>query len=207
MKNDFSQKMFSLPNLPFEKDAMPDFCSAKTFDFHHGAHHKTYVEKLNAAIAGTDFEKMDETHFDEIIRASHAAKNLAIFNNAAQHFNHSFFWKCLSPAAGGDPTGKIAEKMAENFETFENFKKEFENAAATLFGSGWVFLAQNADGALEIEKYPNADTPIIRGKTPILALDVWEHAYYLDFQNRRPAFASAFWGVVNWDFANKNLQK
>ena len=199
--------MFTLPELPFSKDALPQFCSAQTFDFHHGKHHATYVSKLNDAIVKTEFAELTEKNFEEIIVASHAVSDMAIFNNAAQHFNHSFFWKCLSPEGGGDPDGEIAEFIVRDFESVESFKTAFENAAASLFGSGWVFLTQNKSGTLEIEKYPNAETPIVREKKPILTLDVWEHAYYLDFQNARPRFAAAFWEVVNWDFANENLSK
>ena len=198
--------MFTLPELPFSKDALPQFCSAQTFDFHHGKHHATYVSKLNDAIVKTEFAELTEKNFEEIIVASHAVSDMAIFNNAAQHFNHSFFWKCLSPEGGGDPDGKIAELIVRDFESVESFKTAFENAAASLFGSGWVFLTQDKNGGLEIEKYPNAETPIVREKKPILTLDVWEHAYYLDFQNARPRFAAAFWEVVNWDFANENLK-
>ncbi len=197
--------MFTLPELPFSKDAFPEFCSAKTFDFHHGKHHAAYVSKLNDAISGTEFATATEEDFPALIAQSFSAKNLAIFNNAAQHLNHSFFWKCLSVNGSEKYGGKIAELITRDFGSFENFQTEFENSATTLFGSGWVFLVQNTEGKLEIEKYLNAETPILREKTPILTLDVWEHAYYLDFQNARPQFAKAFWNVANWDFANENL--
>jgi len=197
--------MFTLPHLPFAKDSLSQFCSANTFDFHYGKHHATYVSKLNDAISKTEFAEVTEKDFEEILVAAHAVGDMAIFNNAAQHFNHSFFWKCLSPEGGGNPTGEIAQMIIRDFESIEHFKAEFENSAATLFGSGWVFLTQNKSGGLEIEKYSNADTPILREKKPILTLDVWEHAYYLDFQNARPRFAAAFWEVVNWNFANENL--
>ncbi len=191
---------FQLPDLPFAKDSMKSIISEETFDYHHGKHHAAYVNKLNNLIKGTEFENME---LGDIVKKSDGG----VFNNAAQHWNHSFFWKCLSPDGGGVPAekSKIAEEINNSFGSFEDFKEKFSQAAATLFGSGWNWLAQNADGKLEILQMSNAGTPITLDKKPILTIDVWEHAYYIDYRNARPKFIEKFWDIVNWDFAEKQL--
>ena len=194
--------MFELPNLPFTKDAMPDFCTAEGFDYHHGKHHAAYVSKLNAAIEGTDYVGKE---LEEVIKTSNIEKNMAVFNNSAQHFNHSFFWESLSPESQAIG-GKTLTKIAENFESLENFKEKFTTAATSLFGSGWAWLVETTDGKLEILQTNNANTPITEGKNPLLTIDVWEHAYYIDFRNARPDFIAKFWNHVNWKMVEERLQ-
>lgn len=189
---------FQLPDLPFPKDALKPIISEESFDYHHGKHHNAYVTNLNKLIDGTEFADMD---LNTIIKKSQGG----IFNNAAQHFNHTFFWNCLSPNGGGTPTGEILKAINESFGSFEAFKEKFSNAAATLFGSGWTWLAKNNEGKLEILQLSNAGTPITLDKKPILTIDVWEHAYYIDYRNARPQFIEKFWDIVNWDYANKQL--
>jgi len=189
---------FTLPELPFAKDAMKSIISEEAFDYHHGKHHAAYVNNLNNLIKGTAFEEMK---LEEIIKKADGG----LFNNSAQHFNHDFFWKCMSPNGGGAPSGKIADEIAASFGSFDAFKEQFSKAATTLFGSGWAWLAKNADNKLEILQLSNAGTPLTLDKKPILTLDVWEHAYYIDYRNARPTFIEKFWDIVNWDFANKNL--
>jgi Fe-Mn family superoxide dismutase len=185
---------FELPKLPFAGDALAPRLSAETFEYHHGKHHAAYVTNLNKLIEGTPHA---EKSLEQIIRASDGG----LFNNAAQHFNHSFYWNCLSPSGGGTPKGKLADAIARDFGTFEQFKTEFSNKAATLFGSGWAFLVKGTDGKLKITQEPNAGTPIKSGGTPVLTCDVWEHAYYVDYRNARPKYVETFWSLVNWDFA------
>ena len=194
---------FELPSLPWSEDALDPYISAKTISFHHGKHHAAYVSKLNAAIEGTP---MAEKSLEEIIKetAGDAAKK-GVFNNAAQIWNHTFFWNSMKPGGGGEPTGDLAAKINASFGSYAKFKEEFSNAALTLFGSGWTWLVDNG-GKLEIVQTFNADTPITGSAKPLMTLDVWEHAYYIDHQNRRPDFIAAFLDLlVNWDFAAKNL--
>lgn len=193
--------MFELPQLPFAKDSMPDFCSAETFDYHHGKHHATYVTKLNAAIEGTDYAGKD---LEEVIKMSKKDGNKAVFNNAAQHFNHSFFWESLSPDKQ-DIGDKLMTKIKENFESLEKFNEQFTTLASTLFGAGWVWLAQTADGKLEIIQAKDAETPITDGKNVLLTIDVWEHAYYIDHRNNRGGFIAKFWDYVNWSKVEERL--
>ncbi|MCF8235389.1 MAG: superoxide dismutase [Bacteroidales bacterium] len=181
-----------LPKLPFEKDALEPHISKDTLEFHYGKHHQAYVNKLNGLIEGTQFEEAD---LEEIIQKADGG----IFNNGAQVWNHTFYWNCLSPDGGGDPTGKLADAINEQFGSLEKFKKEFSNAAATLFGSGWAWLARDDQGKLHIIQKSNADNPIRDGLTPLLTCDVWEHAYYLDKQNRRPAYVEDFWKIIDWE--------
>lgn len=188
-----------LPNLPYAKEALEPHISAETLEFHHGKHHQTYVTNLNNLIPGTEFENMS---LEEIIKKSSGG----IFNNAAQVWNHSFFWNCLSPNGGGAPTGPIAAAIDEAFGSFDEFKKLFTNTAVGTFGSGWGWLVKNADGKLELVSTSNAGTPLTAGQTPLLTCDVWEHAYYIDYRNARPAFLEAFWNLVNWDFVNENFK-
>jgi Fe-Mn family superoxide dismutase len=193
----------NLPELPYEKDALAPYISANTLEFHQGKHHKTYVDNLNKLIAGTDLEAKS---LEEIIKI--AAKDPAkagIFNNAAQSWNHSFYWKCLKPQGGGAPTGAIAAKINTTFGSHDKFVEELKNAGTTQFGSGWAWLV--VDGSdLKITKTPNADTPLAHGQKALLTIDVWEHAYYLDYQNRRPDYlAAVIQNLINWDFVNANL--
>lgn len=193
---------FKLPDLPYAKNSFAPYISEEGFDYHHGKHHATYVNKLNELVQGTE---LAEKSLEDLILYSYKEGKTAIFNNAAQHFNHSFFWNCLSPNGGGNPSGKIAELINRDFETFDNFKDKFSNAAITLFGSGWAWLALNNEGKLEILQLSNAGTPLTSGKKPLLTIDVWEHAYYIDHRNARPKFVEGFWNYVNWDFVNKQL--
>ncbi|MFT5318218.1 MAG: Fe-Mn family superoxide dismutase [Chlamydiales bacterium] len=188
-----------LPDLPFSAKDLAPFISEETFEYHWGKHHRAYVTNLNKLVDGTEFA--DET-LEDIIRKSKGG----VFNNAAQHWNHSFFWNCLSPNGGGIPKGDVLNKINESFGDVETFKEQFSQAAATLFGAGWAWLAQNDEGKLEILPLSNAETPITHGKKPILTLDVWEHAYYIDYRNARPKFIEGWWDVVNWEFAEQNMK-
>lgn len=189
---------FSLPELPYSKDALAPHISVETIEYHYGKHHQAYVTKLNAAVEGTpDADKS----LEDLIKSSSGG----IFNNAAQVWNHTFYWNCLSPNGGGEPTGKVAEAINASFGSFENFKKEFTDKAATLFGSGWAWLVKGADGKLAIAQTANAGCPLTDNHTPLLTCDVWEHAYYVDYRNARPDYIAAFWNLVNWDFVEKNL--
>jgi Fe-Mn family superoxide dismutase len=189
---------FELPELPFAKDAFKGIISEESFDYHHGKHHAAYVNNLNGLVIGTEFEN---SNLEQIIKKASAG----IFNNASQIWNHTFFWNCMAPNAGGAPTGAALEAINKSFGSFEDFKDKFSKAAATLFGSGWAWLAKNPDGSLEILQLNNAGNPLTLDKKPILTLDVWEHAYYIDYRNARPQFIEKFWDIVNWDFVNKNL--
>jgi Fe-Mn family superoxide dismutase len=195
--------MISLPELPFAKEALSPVISANTLDFHYGKHHKAYVDNLGKLIASTDLADAD---LDAIIKktAGDPAK-AGIFNNAAQVWNHSFYWKCLKAGGGGAPTGPVAQKIISSFGSVEKFSEELKNAGITQFGSGWAWLVID-NGALKITKTANADTPIAHGQKPLLTLDVWEHAYYLDYQNRRPDYLAAVIGkLIDWDFVNANM--
>lgn len=194
---------FELPPLPYDKSALEPHMSAQTLDFHHGKHHNTYVTNLNNLTKDTPLATKP---LEEVILESHKAGNTGVFNNAAQVWNHTFFWNCMKPAGGGAPTGDIAAKIDEAFGSFDKFKEEFKQAGATQFGSGWAWLVID-NGTLKITKTPNAENPMVHGQTALLTCDVWEHAYYLDFQNRRPDFLSTFLDhLVNWDFVNENLK-
>lgn len=197
---------FKLPPLPYKEDALEPHMTATTLSFHYGKHHQTYVDKLNELIKGTEFEKQS---LEDIIKAT-AGKldKLPIFNNAAQTWNHTFFWNCLTPKGGGDPKGSIKEKIEKDLGGMDKFREAFTQAALTQFGSGWAWLVLDPNGNLKIGKSSNADLPIVHNHTPILTCDVWEHAYYLDYQNRRPDFVAAFLEkLVNWEFAQKNLDE
>ncbi len=188
----------TLPPLPYEQNALEPHITANTLSFHHGKHHNAYVVNLNKLIEGTDFAKMD---LEEIIKKSDGG----IFNNAAQVWNHTFYWHSMKPKGGGNPSGPLAKKIDEDFGSFDKFKEEFANAGATQFGSGWAWLVLE-NGKLKVTKTPNAETPITKNQTPILTMDVWEHAYYLDYQNRRPDYIQTFLNsLVNWDFAAENF--
>jgi Fe-Mn family superoxide dismutase len=189
---------FELPALPYAKDALAPHISAETLEFHHGKHHQTYVTNLNNLVPGTEFEGLS---LEEIIKKSSGG----IFNNAAQIWNHTFYWNSLAPNAGGEPTGALADAINSTFGSFAKFKEEFTKTAVTTFGSGWAWLVKNADGSLALVSTSNAGTPLTTGQTPLLTCDVWEHAYYIDFRNARPAYLEAFWALVNWEFAAKNF--
>ncbi len=186
-----------LPPLPFAEDALAPHISAETIQYHYGKHHATYVKKLNGLIPGTEFEDMP---LDEIVKKASGG----IFNNAAQVWNHTFYWNCLSPDGGGQPSGGLAEAIDKSFGSFEDFKEQFNSAATGLFGSGWVWLVKE-NGGLAIEGDSNAGTPLQTGKTAVLTCDVWEHAYYIDHRNSRPSYLDGFWSLVNWDFAAKQM--
>ncbi len=195
---------FTLPELPYAKDALAPFISAETFDFHHGKHHNAYVTNLNKLVEGTDLANKS---LEELIQLSAGdASKAGIFNNAAQVWNHTFFWNSMTPNGGGAPTGKLAEKIAADFGSYEKFVEEFKTAGATQFGSGWAWLV--LDGStLKVVKTANAETPLTKGQTPLLTIDVWEHAYYIDYQNRRPDFISTFVEkLANWKFAAANFE-
>ena len=191
-----------LPPLPYDRAALEPHISAETLDFHHGKHHKTYVDNLNKLIEGTEYEQMP---LEEIIRKSQGG----MFNNAAQVWNHTFYWNCLKPAAqagGGEPSGKLAELIKQAFGDFPRFKEEFSKTAITTFGSGWGWLVQRPDGSLGLVSTSNAATPLTGEDKPLLTCDVWEHAYYIDYRNARPKYVESFWALVDWDFVASNLR-
>jgi Fe-Mn family superoxide dismutase len=189
---------FKLPELPYAKDALAPHISAETLEYHYGKHHQTYVDNLNKLVAGTPNENKS---LEELVKTTEGG----IFNNAAQVWNHTFYWYCLKPKGGGAPTGKIGEAITKNFGSFDTFKEQFSEAAKTQFGSGWAWLVKKADGSLAIEKTANAGNPMTSGLKPILTCDVWEHAYYIDYRNARPKYVESFWNLVNWDFVEQQL--
>ena len=193
---------FQLPALPYARNALAPHISENTLNFHYGTHHQAYVNNLNKLVAGTPLEKAS---LEEVIKESHG-KTPGVFNNSAQVWNHTFYWHSMKPKGGGQPTGKIADAIKRDFGDYEAFKKAFAEAGATQFGSGWAWLVVNK-GKLEVRKTGNAETPITElGVTPLVTMDVWEHAYYLDFMNARPKYIETFLNeLVNWDFANQNL--
>ncbi|WP_339897570.1 superoxide dismutase [Fe] [uncultured Gilvimarinus sp.] len=190
---------FELPELPYAKDALAPHISEETLDFHYGKHHKTYVDKLNAAVPGTEFEGKS---LEEVVKTSSGG----VFNNAAQIWNHTFYWHCLSPNGGGAATGDVASAIDAAFGSFDKFKEEFTAQAVGNFGSGWTWLVKKADGSVAIVNTSNAETPLTDDSvTPLLTVDVWEHAYYIDYRNARPKYMDAFWALVNWEFVNANF--
>ena len=194
---------FILPELPYSKDALAPTISAETIEYHYGKHHQTYVTNLNNLLPGSAYEGLG---LDEIVRLSHGKPSeKPVFNNAAQVWNHTFYWNSLSPTGGGEPKGGIAAAIDKSFGSFQDFKEKFSKAALTQFGSGWAWVVKNDDGSLVIEQTANADTPMATGKRCVLTIDVWEHAYYVDYRNARPKYIEEFWKVVNWDFASSNL--
>ncbi len=188
-----------LPDLPFAKDALEPHISAETLEYHHGKHHQAYVTNLNNLIPGTEYENMG---LEDIVKKAPAG---GVFNNAAQVWNHSFYWNCLSPNGGGHPTGALADAINDAFGSFEEFKKIFSTSAVTNFGSGWTWLVKKADGSVEIINTSNAGSALTSDKTCLLTCDVWEHAYYVDYRNARPKYVEAFWNLVNWDFVASNF--
>jgi superoxide dismutase, Fe-Mn family len=189
-----------LPELPYPKNALAPTISEETLEFHYGKHHQAYVTNLNNLIKGGEFEN---SSLEDIIKKSSGG----IFNNAAQVWNHTFYWHSLAPNAGGEPTGKIGEAINKSFGSFATFKEKFSASAAGNFGSGWTWLIKKADGSLEIVNTSNAGCPVKEGLNPILTIDVWEHAYYVDYRNARPKYIEAFWNLVNWKFAEENYNK
>jgi len=184
---------FTLPALPYAKNALEPHISAETLDYHYGKHHQTYVDKLNGMIEGTEHAGKS---LEEIVRNSSGG----LFNNAAQAWNHSFYWQCLSPNGGGEPDGALADAIKKNFGSFADFKTKFSDSAVGNFGSGWTWLVKNADGSLALVNTDDAQTPLTGEAKPLLTCDVWEHAYYIDYRNARPKYVEAFWNLVNWDF-------
>ncbi|WP_430460109.1 Fe-Mn family superoxide dismutase [Thalassolituus sp. LLYu03] len=190
---------FELPALPYAKDALQPHISAETLEFHHGKHHNAYVTNLNNLVPGTEFEGKS---LEEIIKTSSGG----IFNNAAQIWNHTFYWHSLSPNGGGEPTGALADAIAKTWGSFDKFKEEFNKMAVGNFGSSWTWLVKKADGSLAIVNTSNAATPITEdGVTALITVDLWEHAYYIDFRNLRPKYLEAFWALANWEFAAANF--
>lgn len=187
-----------LPPLPYAKNALEPHMSAETLEYHYGKHHQTYVDNLNKLIPGTEFENMS---LEEIVMKSSGG----VFNNAAQVWNHTFFWNCMKPNGGGEPTGALADAINTAFGSFANFKNEFSQKAVTLFGSGWAWLVRNSDGSLAIVQTGNAGNPMTSNQKALLTCDVWEHAYYIDYRNARAKFVENFWNLVNWDFVAQNL--
>ncbi|QKJ48044.1 superoxide dismutase [Fe] [Proteus columbae] len=189
---------FELPKLPYALDALEPHISKETLEYHYGKHHQTYVTNLNNLVKGTDLESKS---LEEIIKSTDGG----IFNNAAQVWNHTFYWNCLAPNAGGAPTGKVADAINKAFGSFEEFKKQFNDAAAKNFGSGWTWLVKKADGSVAIVNTSNAATPVSGTDKPLLTVDVWEHAYYIDYRNARVKYLEEFWALVNWSFVEANL--
>jgi Fe-Mn family superoxide dismutase len=187
-----------LPPLPYAMDALAPHISGETLEYHYGKHHKTYVDNLNKLIPGTEFENLS---LEDIVRKASGG----VFNNAAQIWNHTFYWNCLAPNAGGKPTGALAAAIDQTFGSFDTFKEKFSQTAITTFGSGWGWLVKNASGGLELVSTSNAGCPLTAGQTPLLTCDVWEHAYYIDYRNARPKYVESFWNLVNWDFVAANF--
>ncbi|ACA98253.1 MULTISPECIES: superoxide dismutase [Cyanophyceae] len=194
---------YELPSLPYDYTALEPHISKSTLEFHHDKHHASYVSKYNDAVAGTD---MDSKSIEDVIKAVAADPAKAgLFNNAAQAWNHSFYWNCMKPGGGGQPTGALADKINADFGSFDKFVEAFKTAGGTQFGSGWAWLVLD-NGTLKVTKTGNAGNPMTEGQTPLLTMDVWEHAYYLDYQNRRPDYINTFLtSLVNWDFVAANL--
>ena len=190
----------TLPQLPYAKDALAPHISAETMEFHYGKHHQAYVTNLNNLIKGTEFENLD---LEAIVKKAPAG---GIYNNSAQVWNHTFFWNCMKPNGGGEPAGSLADAIKAKWGSFEDFKKAFTTSSVGNFGSGWTWLVKKADGSVDIINMGAAGTPLTTGDKPLLCIDVWEHAYYIDYRNRRPDFVAAFLNnLANWDFASKNF--
>ncbi len=189
---------FRLPELPYPKNALAPHISAETLEFHYGKHHQTYVDNLNKLVAGSP---LADKSLEELIKTTDGG----IFNNAAQVWNHTFYWYCLSPKGGGEPKGKLGDGIKQAFGSFPTFKEKFTEAALTQFGSGWAWLVKKPDGSLALEKTANAGNPMTSGLKPLLTCDVWEHAYYIDYRNARAKYVEAFWSLVNWEFVEKQL--
>ncbi|MBA3660888.1 MAG: superoxide dismutase [Gammaproteobacteria bacterium] len=189
---------FVLPELPYTLEALAPHISKETLEYHHGKHHKAYVDNLNKFIQDTEYQNMS---LGDIIKKATGP----IFNNAAQHWNHSFYWLCMTPDSSKAPIGKLADAIKKKFGSFDEFKKLFTESGTKLFGSGWTWLAQDSQGELEIINESNAGLPLKQNKKAIMTCDVWEHAYYIDYRNLRPKYIENFWDIINWDFAEKNF--
>src|SRR3989344_3608648 len=197
---------YTLPKLPYAYDALEPHIDAKTMEIHHTKHHQTYVDKLNAALAGTP---LDGKPIEEVLRSMKdipADKQTAVKNHGGGHANHSLFWSILSPNGGGEPSGALADAIKQSFGSFADFQKQLNDAAANRFGSGWGWLVSDR-GTLKVESSANQDSPLMEGKTPILGLDVWEHAYYLKYQNKRPDYIAAFWNLVHWEEVARRFEE
>lgn len=191
---------YELPDLPYAKNALEPHISAETLEYHHDKHHATYVTKLNGLLPGSEFENAS---LEDIIKKAPAG---GIFNNGAQVWNHTFYFNCMGPNGGGEPSGKLSDAINSAFGSFDGFKEKFNESAVGNFGSGWTWLVQNDDGSVEIVNTSNAANPLRDGKTPLLTCDVWEHAYYIDYRNARPKYLENFWNVVNWDFVAQQMK-
>ena len=189
---------FELPKLPYAKNALAPFISEETLEYHHGKHHAGYVAKLNELVAKTKFARMP---LEEIVRNSDGT----IFNNAGQHWNHSFYWQCMGPNGGGDPSGRLADRLRRDFGDFAKLREAFSSAASAMFGSGWAWLVREPSGVFKIHTTPNAENPVRHGSVPLLTCDMWEHAYYIDYRNAKEEYLEAFWNLVNWDFVAAQL--
>jgi superoxide dismutase, Fe-Mn family len=192
-------KKFELPPLPYALDALQPYISKETLEYHYGKHHKAYVDKLNELVPGTEFA---DKPLEDIIKKSSGA----IFNNAGQVWNHTFYWNSLSPKSSREPSGKLADAINKKFGSFDEFKKQFTQTSVGTFGSGWGWLVKNTDGSIELLSTSNAGTPMTQGKTALLTCDVWEHAYYIDYRNLRPKYLENFWEIVNWNFVEENFK-
>lgn len=197
---------FELPPLPYAKNALEPHISAETLEYHYGKHHQTYVNNLNNMIEGTE-------HAEKTMASSWSLEGIimnssgALFNNAAQVWNHTFYWNCLSPNGGGEPSGALGEAITAKWGSFDAFKEAFSKSAVGNFGSGWTWLVKNSDGSLDIVNTDDAGTPMTNEQQALLTCDVWEHAYYIDYRNARPKYVEAFWNLVNWDFANEQFSR
>lgn len=198
--------MITIPGLPFTKDALEPYISSKTLDFHYGKHHNAYVVNTNKLLEN---HALKDKTLEEIIESTAGDSSQAgLFNNAAQVWNHTFYWNSIKPKGGGQPTGKIADRINKDLGGYDKFVASFQTAGVGQFGSGWAWLVVNKNGKLEVTKTANADTPLAHGLKPVLTMDVWEHAYYLDYQNRRPDYVKSFMeNLINWDFANSNISR
>jgi Fe-Mn family superoxide dismutase len=191
---------YEVPDLPYPYDALEPHIDEATMRVHHDKHHQAYVDKANGALEGTEWADKDVTEVLQNLSSLPDDKQGPVRNNAGGHYNHSLFWQMMSPDGGGEPSGELGEAINSAFGSFDAFKEEFKNAGIGQFGSGWAWLVKNADGSVAVAKTPNQDSPISDGQTPLLGADVWEHAYYLKYQNKRPEYLDAFWNVVNWDY-------
>lgn len=200
---------FELPELPYSTDALEPHIDATTMEIHHGRHHKTYVDKLNGALEGQATELQSKSIEDLMANLDQVPEDIrtAVRNNGGGHMNHTMFWQIMSPNGGGDPTGELAKAINDTFGSVDKFKEEFANAAVGRFGSGWAWLVVDKNGKLAVMNTLNQDNPVMEGYTPVLGIDVWEHAYYLKYQNKRPDYIKAWWNVVNWDEVNKRYQQ
>ncbi|MCG6982900.1 MAG: superoxide dismutase [Deltaproteobacteria bacterium] len=200
--------MFTLPDLPYDFNALEPYIDARTMEIHHGKHHQAYIDNLNKALEKAP--ALQRKTIEQIVGDLNSAPEevrTAIRNHGGGHYNHSLFWKAMSPSGGGRPAGELLDKIDASFGSFEAFKEKFSQAAIRRFGSGWGWLSLNGNGGLVVHSTPNQDTPLMEGFKPILGIDVWEHAYYLLYQNRRPEYVSSFWNVINWEQVGRNLKE